>query len=107
MTIKIGSITLYKDRQPDPTILLANGWVHPYNLDKSFSKRFGIFEVQIVIDNFTNPKATVPTYTTIYAHHINDAGEILLKGYGTAFSTKDVITLLQSLEEEFDKVIMP
>jgi hypothetical protein len=96
MIIKISSVVLYGDSQPDFNKLLTKGWVHPLGirdllLERSLVKEFGSLQFQIVKHEFmsNNRRALYKTYTEVYVHHASD-DEILLKGHGTPFSISEL-----------------
>ena len=110
MTIKISSMVLYGDSQPDFGKLIANGWEHPLGirelpLERSLVKEFGNLRFQIVKHEFmsNNLRALYNTYTEIYVHHSSDSEDKpILKGEGTPFSISELFASIVWLEEELE-----
>ena len=106
MTIKISSIVLYGDSQPDFDKLLAKGWEHPLgihneSMERSLVKEFGSLKFQIVRHDHVIRRAQYPTYTEIYVHSTFDGENmVLLKGEGTPFSIAELFASIVWLEEE-------
>jgi hypothetical protein len=108
MTIRISSVVLYGDSQPDSGKLLSKGWGHPLGihdepLERSLVKSFGNLRFQVVRHDHLSSRAQYPTYTEIYVSHVSDdEDKPILKGHGTPFSISELFASIVWLEEEFE-----
>jgi len=103
--LMLNYLCLYKDSQPDFSILRKRDWVSPefkgQSLSRSLVKSFKNIQVQIVMSNFSGRRSpSGETYTEVYFHHKDDAGRVRLKGEGSRLDVELVCECLRWLEEE-------
>lgn len=110
MALRISSIVLYGDSQPDFDRLIAKGWQHPFGLrsevlERSLGKSFGNLNFQIVRHGFTSShRAEYETYTEIYVHRASDdEDKPILKGHGESFTTEEMLAGVLWLESELSE----
>ncbi len=83
--LKISTVVLYGDSQPDFTRLKARGWVNPLGLHdeplgQSLTKSYGSLQFQVVQHGHKSPRAVFRTYTEIYLHHASEFTMVDLLG---------------------------